>query len=141
VAPSASRPSESQAYFRYRLLLAASRVFVEGNSNANVDADADADADADGSLRSWNSLQYSRPGVMKWLTGLLHGKNHGADHSVVDRNEFELGKAAILQESRRRNGTESGEQRKLPENAKRSAGVIQDRAPLSRGGTALLGVC
>jgi hypothetical protein len=133
VARSASRPSESQAYFRYRLLLAASRVSVEGNS--------DADADADGSLRSWNSLQYSRPGVMKWLTGLLHGKNHGADHSVVDRNEFELGKAAILKESRRRDGTESGEQRKLPEDAKRSAGVIQDRTPLTRGGTMLLGVC
>jgi hypothetical protein len=115
-------------------LLAASRVSVEGNSNANVDADADAD----GSLRSWNSLQYSRPGVMKWLTGLLHGKNHGADHSVVDRNEFELGKAAILQESRR---TESGEQRKLSEDAKRSAGVIQDRTPLTRGGTTLLGIC
>ena len=78
---------------------------------------------------------------MKWLSGLLHGKNHGADHSVVDRNELELGKAAILQESRRRDGAESGEQRKLSEDAKRSAGVIRDRTPLTRGGRPLLGVC
>ena len=58
---------------------------------------------------------------------MLNGKTRGSA-----RSDFELVNAAILQETRRRNATESGEQRKKVVEANRSASVLLETAPQVR---------
>ena len=64
---------------------------------------------------------------MRWIGALLNGKTRGSA-----RSDFELVNAAILQETRHRDASESGEQRKIIVEASPSAGVLLETAPQVR---------
>ena len=103
------------------LLLAASDTSADGTS------EPDAAADDEGSRSAWSLRRVTRYGVVRWLGALLNGKTRGSA-----RSDFELVNAAILQETRRRNATESGEQRKIVVEANRSASVLLETTPQVR---------
>ena len=103
------------------LLLAASDTSADGTSEPDV-----ADED-EGSRSAWRLRQITRYGVVRWLGALLKGKTRGSAHS-----DFELVNAAILRETRRRDASESGEQRKMLVEAGLSASVLLETPPQVR---------
>ena len=103
------------------LLLAASGTSSDGTSEPDaVDEDK-------GSRSAWSLRQVTRYGVVRWIGALLNGKTRGRA-----RSDFELVNAAILQETRRRDASESGEERKVGVEAGPSAGVLLETAPQVR---------
>jgi hypothetical protein len=56
---------------------------------------------------------------MRWIGALLNGKTRGSAHS-----DLELVNAAILQEMRRRNASESGEEHNILVEASLTASVL-----------------
>jgi hypothetical protein len=113
--------SKSREFLAITSLLAASHASTDGTS------EPDAAADDEGSRSAWSLRRVTRYGVVRWLGALLNGKTRGRAHS-----DLELVNAAILQETRRRNASESGEQRKIIVEASRSASVLLETAPQVR---------
>ena len=118
--PSCAHVSKSQIFVSACLLPA---------SNASADglSEPDSAADDEGSHGAWSLRRVTRHGVVRCIGALLNGKTRGSA-----RSDFELVNAAILQETRRRNATESGEQRKIVVEANRSASVLLETAPQVR---------
>ena len=99
-------------------------MLAASDTSANGTSEPEASADDEGSRSAWSLRRVTRHGVVRWIGALLNGKTRGRAHS-----DFELVNAAILQETRRRNATESGEQRKIVVEANRSASVLLETAP------------
>ena len=96
-------------------------------ASADGTTEPDAAADDEGSRSAWSLRQVTHYGVVRWIGALLHGKTRGSAPS-----DFELVNAAILQETRHRDASESGEQRKIIVEASPSAGVLLETAPQVR---------
>jgi hypothetical protein len=107
-------------------LRVASHASADGTSEAS-EPDAAADDSDEGSRSAWSLRRVTRHGVVRCIGALLNGKTRGSA-----RSDFEMVNAAILQETRRQNATESGEQRKIIAEASSLAGVLLDNAPQVR---------
>ena len=116
-------PQSKSQIFVSACLLPASNASVDGLS----EPDAAADDSDEGSRSAWSLRRVTRHGVVRWIGALLNGKTRGRAHS-----DLELVNAAILQETRRRNATESGEERKIVVEASPSARVLLDTPPQVR---------
>ena len=104
-----------------------SLLFAASDASADGLSEPDAAADDEGSRSAWSLRQVTHYGVVRWIGALLNGKTRGSAPS-----DFELVNAAILQETRRRHATESGEQRKIVVEANRSASVLLETTPQVR---------
>jgi hypothetical protein len=119
-------PSRSPA-IEFTELLVTSCLLAASHASADGTSEPDAAADDEGSHSAWSFKRVTRYGVVRWLGALLHGKTRGSAPS-----DFELLNAAILQETRRRDASKSGEQRKIIAEAGPSASVLLETAPQVR---------
>ncbi len=95
--------------------------------DADGTSEPDAAAGDEGSRSAWSLRRVTRYGVVRWIGALLHGKTRGSA-----RSDLELVNAAILQQTRRRHASESGEQRKMLVEASPSASALLETAPQVR---------
>ncbi len=99
--------------------LAVARTAADGMSDA-----AAVDEAGFGFETAWNLRLVKRYGVLKWIGALVNGKTRGSSHS-----DLELVNAAILQETRRRDATEFGKERKIALDASPSSSVVLLETP------------